>query len=84
MADKETVLVKHAYSGSTCRLPVEQYNKAVADAEELGRECVWIIADEAGQDSPTFDDLDAEGQKEVKAAQAERQKKFDAKQAANE
>lgn len=79
MANENTVLVKHVYTGSTCRMPVERYNQAVADAEDIGQECPWAKADEDGQDSPTFDDLPPAEQKKVKEAQAERQARIDAK-----
>lgn len=73
MAD--SILVKHRVTGSRCRLLKADYEKQVADAEELGVECPFVVEDDQnppGLDAPTFDDLDEEGKAAALEAQKER------------
>jgi len=70
MAD--TILVYGlANPASLMSIPVDQFEAENAAAEEAGNTLPWTACEgDAGNDAPTFDDLDEEGQAEVLARQA--------------
>jgi hypothetical protein len=76
MANKKagTILVSPAeFPGRCLRISEAKFNADNKAAEDAGDELPWLEADAEGQDSETFDDLDAAGKKAVTKRQSERQ-----------
>jgi len=57
--------------GSLLRVDVEVYNQEVEAAEEQGRPCIWVDADQDAEvGGPSYDQLDEAGKAEVDERQA--------------